>query len=164
LQRAGQMLEQGQYPNLGGLARSLAQTLTNDKQRVQSKRRAYKFEQTLHDVFRTFGPLSRLNNEEVDTLRQTLAYLGSQQEHFQTASPVVQSELEKSLSESKLSLKRLAKQYEATSAVAEELVTSHILDDIFADSSGLQASNTVPNAVPPKNLTALRYPQQPDNS
>jgi hypothetical protein len=135
LQRAGQMLEQGHYPNLELLSRSLSQTIAQDKHRKDSQRRAYKFNHDLHDAHSAFTPLAKLNNDEVESVRQSLSYLEGQREHFQTASAVVQSELQKSLTKTKTKLKKLAKQLEATRTVAEELRTSNILEHLFDDPS-----------------------------
>ncbi len=133
LQRAGQMLEGGHYPNLETLSQSLGQTIAQDKHRQTSQRRAYKFDHDLHDAHRAFTPLAKLNNDEVESVRQSLSYLEGQREHFQTASAVVQSELQKSLTKTKAKLKRLAKQLETTRAVAEELRASDILAQLFDD-------------------------------
>jgi hypothetical protein len=135
LQHAGQMLEGGQYPNLETLSRALSQTTAQDKHRKTSHQRAHKFQHDLREAQGAFTPLAKLNNDEVETVRQSLAYLESQREYFQTASAVVQSELQKTLVKTKVKLKKLAKQLEATRAVAEELRTSDILEHLFADAS-----------------------------
>ena len=135
LQRAGQMLEGGQYPNLETLSQSLSQTLAQDKHRILSQRRAYKFDHDLHDALSAFTHSAKLNNDEVESVRQSLSYLEGQREHFQTASAVVQSELQKTLTKTKAKLKKLAKQLEATRAVAHELTTRDILKHLFDDPS-----------------------------
>jgi hypothetical protein len=151
LQRAGQLLEQGHYPNLETLARSLDQTVAQDKHRAQSQQRAYKFEHDLQAAFVAFGPLAKLNNDEVADVRQSLAYLESQREHFLSSSSVVQRELQKALTQAKSKLKKLAKQLVATSAVAEQLVASHLLDDLF-DAPSAEVKDVPPG---PKNNPLL---------
>jgi hypothetical protein len=133
LQRAGQLLEGGQYPKLETLSHALSQTIAQDKHRKASQQRAYKFNHDLHDAQAAFTPLAKLNNDEVETVRQSLTYLESQGEHFQKASAVAQGELQKTLTKTKTKLKKLAKQLEATRAVAEELTTNHFLDHFFGD-------------------------------
>lgn len=143
LQHAGQLLEQGKYANLAGLSSSLQHLLEGDKHRLLSQRRTEKFAEKLRTALADFAPLARLNNEEVDSVRQSLAFLESQREHFQKASLIAQQDLEKLLTQSKAKLKRLAKQYEATSAVAEELVTSHLLDTFFGDKVDAKSTGVV---------------------
>jgi hypothetical protein len=152
LQHAGQMLEQGKYPDLAVLATSLSQLLASDKHRLLSQRRTEKFSERLESARLEFAPLAKLNNEEVDSVLQSLAYLEGQQEQFQKASVIAQRDLEKSLTQCKAKIKRLAKQYEATSAVAEELITSNILDSFFEEGSHAEAANGVVPQVAPTSL------------
>lgn len=135
LQHAGQMLEGGHYPDLETLSRFLNQTIAQDKHRKTSQHRAYKFNRDLQEAHTAFRPLAKLNNDEVESVLQSLTYLESQREHFQTASAVVQSELQKTLTKTKTKLKKLAKQLETTRAVAHELTTNNILDHLFDDLS-----------------------------
>jgi hypothetical protein len=155
LQRAGQILEGGHYPNLETLAQSLSQTIAQDKHRVLSQRRAYKFDHDLHDALITFAPLAKLNNDEVESVRQSLSYLEGQREHFQTASAVVQSELQKSLTKTKAKLRRLAKQLEATRAIAQELRASNLFNNLFDDPSDTNAEDVLlehPSRETPRGL------------
>ena len=144
LQRAGQILEGGQYPNLETLSRSLDQTIAQEKHRKASQQRASKFSHDLDEAHLTFMPLAKLNNDEVETVQQSLTYLESQREHFQKASAVVQSELQKTLTKTKMKLKKLAKQLEATRAVAEELTSSNLLDNFFDDPLDATLKNVLP--------------------
>ncbi len=133
LQHAGQTLEGGKYPDLAALGDTLHRHLEDEKHRLLSQRRNEKFQQKLQDALAAFTPLSKLSHEDVEGLRQSLAYLEGQREYFQSSSLVAQRELEKLLTKGSTTIKRLTKYYEATCAVAEELITSNVLDTLFGE-------------------------------
>lgn len=149
LQHAGQLLEGGKYPDLAALAASLSQHLASEKHRTDSVQRSKKFAEKLQDAQTTFAPLAKLNNDEVDSVRQGLAFLESQCEHFQEASVVAQRDLEKSLVQCKSKIKKLAREYEVTSAVAEELVTGQVLDHLFGEDARETHKVTAQFSLPP---------------
>jgi hypothetical protein len=149
LQHAGQLLEGGKYPDLSALAASLNQHLTSEKHRSDSAQRGKKFGEKLQTAQAAFAPLAKLNNDEVDSVRQSLAFLESQREHFQEASVVAQRDLEQSLSQCKSKIKKLAKEFEVTSAVAEELVTGQVLDNLFGEDTSKTLELTTPFTLSP---------------
>jgi hypothetical protein len=131
LQQAGQMLDEGNYPDLAGLGDALHRYLGAEKHRLSSLRRDEKFQKKIDAARADFDRLTNLSHEEVEEVRQSLTYIEGQREHFQRASLVVQRELEKRLTKTITTIKRLTKYYEVTCAVAEELMTSNILDTLF---------------------------------
>jgi hypothetical protein len=155
LQHAGQLLEGGKYPDLAALAASLNQHLANEKHRTKSAQRSTKFAEKLQAAQVAFVPLAKLNNDEVDSVRQSLAFLESQREHFREASVVAQRDLEKSLAQCKAKIKKLAKEYEVTSAVAEELVTGQVLDNLFGEDERETHKLTSPFTLPPTSESQI---------
>ncbi len=133
LQRAGNGLEQGRYPDLTALKQSLHNLRESHKSQHQMQQRTVKFAKELANAARTFETVSTLNNEDVDTVRQLLYYLLEQREVFPKVSSAMQQELETSLKEVKDLLEGLEKDHQATQAIASQLVTDGLFDNIFGD-------------------------------
>jgi chromosome segregation protein len=188
LQRAGQVLEWGRYPDLEALERTLAKatekqrgeqlndlheleleigkyqgiggeslgTLGNFISTARSKiekgslidnledawgmveglrsdveRRSQSFVPRIDAALQRFEKVSKLNSEDVNSVSRMLQHLNGQRNAFSKVSATVQYELEKSLGEAEAILKALDEQYEATRAIAGQLVTSSALDDLF---------------------------------
>jgi chromosome segregation protein len=188
LQRAGQVLEWGRYPDLEALERTLAKatekqrgeqlndlheleleigkyqgiggdslgTLGNFISNARSKiekgslidnledawgmveglrsdveRRSQSFVPRIDAALQRFEKVSKLNSEDVNSVSRMLQHLSGQRNAFSKVSATVQYELEKSLGEAEAILKALDEQYEATRAIAGQLVTSSALDDLF---------------------------------
>ncbi|MGL4611818.1 MAG: hypothetical protein ACRCYY_19425 [Trueperaceae bacterium] len=188
LQRAGQALEWGRYPDVDALERSLAKA--TEKQRGEQLNDLHDLEleldkyqgvgstslgslsnfihdargrlekgsliENLEDAWgmveglrsdverrsQSFGPrldialqklekVSKLNSEDASSVGRILHHLNGQREAFHKVSATVQYELEKSLTEAESIIKTLDEQYEATRAIAGQLVTSSALDDFF---------------------------------
>jgi chromosome segregation protein len=188
LQRAGQALEWGRYPDLEAIERSLAKA--TEKQRGEQlndlydletelskyqgiggdslgslsnfisdargklekgnlidnledawsmveglrsdiERRSQSFVPRLDAALQKLEKVSKLNSEDVSSVTRMLQHLSGQRSAFSKVSATVQYELEKSLSEAEAILKALDEQYEATRAIAGQLVTSSALDDFF---------------------------------
>ncbi len=188
LQRAGQALEWGRYPDLEAIERSLSkatekqrgeqlndlhdleielgkyQTIGGDSLNTLSsfisdarsrlekgslidnledawgmveglrsdvERRSQSFTPRLDAALQKLEKVSKLNSEEVGSVSRMLQHLNGQRSAFSKVSATVQYELEKSLSEAEAIVKALDEQYEATRAIAGQLVTSSVLDDFF---------------------------------
>jgi chromosome segregation protein len=188
LQRAGQALEWGRYPDLEAIERSLSkatekqrgeqlndlhdlevelgkyQTIGGDALhslssfisdargrlekgslidnledawgmveglRSDVERRSQSFIPRLDAALQKLEKVSKLNSDEVGSVSRMLQHLNGQRSAFAKVSATVQYELEKSLSEAEAVLKALDEQYEATRAIAGQLVTSSALDDFF---------------------------------
>jgi chromosome segregation protein len=103
---------------LDGLRSALAERLSS-------------FEQRLDAAMQAFEPVSRLNNEETATVGRTLNHLNTQRAAFYRVSPGIQSQLVASLAEAEALIGSLQEQYEATRAIAGQLVSHNVLDDIL---------------------------------
>jgi hypothetical protein len=198
LQRAGQVLEWGRYPDLEALERTLAKA--TEKQRGEQlndlhelelelgkyqgiggdalanlgnfisaarsklekgalidnleeawsmveglrsdvERRSQSFVPRLDAALQKFEKVSKLNSEDVSSVNRMLQHLSGQRNAFSKVSATVQYELEKSLGEAEAILKALEEQYEATRAIAGQLVTSSALDDLFGVFDGEEKSD-----------------------
>jgi peptidoglycan/xylan/chitin deacetylase (PgdA/CDA1 family) len=133
LQRTGNALDQGTYPDLNALAQSLDNIVHVDRSQQMIQQRSQKFVKELANAARVFETVSALNNEDVSTVRQLLYYLLSQREVFPKVSATMQQELENSLKEAKELLERLEKDHQATRTVASQLVTENIFDNLFGE-------------------------------
>jgi chromosome segregation protein len=199
LQRAGQALEWGRYPDLGAIERSLSKA--TEKQRGEQlndlhdletelgkyqtiggesltslssfisdargrlekgslidnledawgmvellrsdvERRSQSFIPRLDIALQKLEKVSKLNSEEVGSVSRMLQHLNGQRTAFGKVSATVQYELEKSLSEAEAIVRALDEQYEATRAIAGQLVTSSALDDFFGVFDGEEKSTT----------------------
>jgi chromosome segregation protein len=197
LQRAGQALEWGRYPDLEAIERSLSKatekqrgeqlndlhdleielgkyqttggdsvnTLSSFISDARSKlekgslienledawgmveglrsdveRRSQSFIPRLDAALQKLEKVSKLNSEEVSSVGRMLQHLDGQRNAFAKVSATVQYELEKSLGEAEAILKALDEQYEATRAIAGQLVTSSVLDDFFGVFDGEEKS------------------------
>jgi hypothetical protein len=197
LQRAGQALEWGRYPDLEAIERSLSkatekqrgeqlndlhdlevelgkyQSIGGDSLNLLSgfitdargklekgalidnledawgmveglrsdvERRSQSFIPRLDAALQKLEKVSKLNSEEVGSVSRMLQHLNGQRGAFAKVSATVQYELEKSLGEAEAILKALDEQYEATRAIAGQLVTSSALDDFFGVFDGEEKS------------------------
>lgn len=188
LQRAGQVLEWGRYPDLESLERTLAKAtekqrgeqlndlhelelelgkyqgiggdslnhlgtfISNARNKLEKgslidnledawsmveglrsdvERRSQSFVPRLDAALQKLEKVSKLNSEDVGNVTRMLQHLSGQRNAFSKVSATVQYELEKSLGEAEAILKALEEQYEATRAIAGQLVTSSALDDLF---------------------------------
>lgn len=206
LQRAGQALEWGRYPDLEAIERSLSKA--TEKQRGEQlndlhdlevelgkyqsiggesltslssfiseargklekgslidnledawgmveglrsdvERRSQSFIPRLDAALQKLEKVSKLNSEEVSSVTRMLQHLNGQRNAFSKVSATVQYELEKSLGEAEAVLKALDEQYEATRAIAGQLVTSSALDDFFGVFDGEEKSSVALNLEEP---------------
>lgn len=219
IQEASQSLEQGNYPDLSELERSLAQasserlseqladlhqletearqlrgidtdefrdfqTLLQDArqrleqgytvdnlergwtllERLQGEmvQRSASFEPRLDELLGRFEPVSKLNTDEATHVRRVLRYLDSQRGAFNKISPGMQDQLMSSLDEAEEMLSQLQEEFEATRAIAGQLVSGNVLDDvlgIFGDKSQQAPAPPPSQAAPPAKAAAERAPE-----
>jgi peptidoglycan/xylan/chitin deacetylase (PgdA/CDA1 family) len=134
LQRAGNALDQGVYPDLVALGQSLDNIVNVDKTQQLILERSFTFTKELAEAARRFELVSALNNEEVATVRQLLYYLLNQREVFPKVSAAMQQELEASLNEAKVLLEGLEKDHQATRTVASQLASENPFNTLFGES------------------------------
>jgi hypothetical protein len=108
--------------------------------RSDVERRSQSFIPRLDAALQKLEKVSKLNSEEVGSVSRMLQHLNGQRGAFAKVSATVQYELEKSLGEAEAILKALDEQYEATRAIAGQLVTSSALDDFFGVFDGEEKS------------------------
>jgi chromosome segregation protein len=106
---------------------------------VQMRERVEAFGPRLDAALRAFAAVERLNNDDVAAARRILSHLDSQREAVDRVSPGLQNQLVSSLAEAESLLGGLAEAYEATRAVADELVTGNVLDDVLGSLDSLAA-------------------------
>jgi chromosome segregation protein len=207
LQRAGQSLEWGRYPDLEAIERSLAKAtekqrgeqlndlydletelgkyqgiagdslgslstfISNARGRLEKgnlidnledawgmveglrsdiERRSQSFAPRLDAALQKLEKVSKLNSEDVGSVSRMLQHLSGQRSAFSKVSATMQYELEKSLGEAEAILKALDEQYEATRAIAGQLMTSSALDDFFGVFDGEEKSNVNLDLEEPK--------------
>lgn len=132
IQQATRLLEQDHYPNLDKLKQSLAANIAQDKQAQQRQRKSEQFKRKLQELQTHFAPLSHLNNEKVYTLAGILEHLESQKLSFHKVSDTMQQELMHLLKEARYILSQLQKEQQATMKIAEHILTSGNLTDLFS--------------------------------
>lgn len=116
----------------GQIARGLKQGwLRLAALRQQSAQQAESFLPRLDVALSTFEPLARLNSDDSHTAGRILSHLDSQREAFSRVSPAMQHELLTSLRQAEELLEVLHDEYEATRAVADQLVSSNAIDDLL---------------------------------
>jgi chromosome segregation protein len=125
--------------------------------RSDVERRSQSFSPRLDAALQKLEKVSKLNSEDVSSAGRMLQHLSSQRNAFAKVSATVQYELEKSLSDAEAILKALDEQYEATRAIAGQLVTSSALDDFFGVFDGEEKSEV---AVVPDEPTETVFSVQ----
>ena len=98
---------------------------------AQVRERLAAFEPRLDAALATFAKVERLNNDDVATVRRTLRHLDTQRAALPRVSPGLQFQLDRALSEAEALLTSLTEAYEATRAVADQLVAANVLDDML---------------------------------
>ena len=93
--------------------------------------RAATFEPRLDAALETFKPIASLNTDETLSVKRTLHHLDKQREAFQRVTPGMQAQLSAALSEAETTLEELQNVWEATRAVAGQLVSDNAFDDIL---------------------------------
>jgi chromosome segregation protein len=108
---------------------------------AEVRARLRSFGPRLDAALETFWRVERLNNDDVATVRRVLTHLDSQRDALGRVSPGLQHQLERALAGSERLLEQLAEAFEATRAVADQLVAGNLLDDMLAgfDAWGAEA-------------------------
>ena len=161
IQEAQANVEQGQLSDTLDTAWHLLEQL-----RSLADNRASDFIPRLDAALTRFDAVTKLNSDEVATLRRTLAHLDKQRDAFAKVSVGVQSQLELSLSEVESVLEQLEQELEATQAIADQLVSGNVLDGllgIFSDAPATEAEPVLPSVSEPvaePELTDIRSDNQ----
>ena len=116
--------------------------------RQDTERRSAGFIPRLDEALSEFEALAKLNSDDVDTLRRILTHLDSQREAFERVSAGLQNELEASLSKAETMISKLQEQFEATRAIAGQLVNASVLDDLFGAFDGGPFGDPVAEEAP----------------
>lgn len=155
IDNARQKLENGNLIDNLDDAWSIVEAMRSD-----IDRRSVSFIPRLDAALQTFEKISKLNSEEVAGVRRILNHLNAQRQSFQRVSVNVQYDLEKSLSEAEGILKQLEEQFEATRAIAGQLMNSSALDDIFGFFDGETKPVVEDTPHLESNVTTIHSQQQ----
>ena len=136
-------------PTLDTAEAALAQVELEVRERLAT------FSPRLDAALATFRRVERLNTDEVATVRRVLTHLDTQREALARISPGLQHQLERSLEGAERLLEGLAEAFEATRAVADQLVSANLFDDMLGLFDGAAAADTSP-AHAPTPATAWR--------
>lgn len=99
----------------------------------------------LDAALEAFGPVEKLNSDDVASVRRILRHLDSQRDALERVSVGLRLQLEASLAEAEALLEKLREEYEATRVIADQLVSANVLDDVlgFLGEAQRQAPPTV---------------------
>ncbi len=167
LQHASARLEPAGVPGLPALTRALeevrsvatagrpitpaldAAEAALDQVETEVRERLATFAPRLDAALVTFAQVQRLNTDEVATVRRVLTHLDTQRDALSRISPGLQHQLERSLHEAERLLEGLAEAFEATRAVADQLVSANLFDDMlgFFDSMADAPEEVEPEAA-----------------
>lgn len=89
------------------------------------------FEARLDAALSALRTVARLNNDDVAAVRRVLMHLDDQRDAVGRVSPGLQAQLFASLTEAEATLRHLEAAFEATRAVADQLVSGGRLDDLL---------------------------------
>ena len=107
------------------------------------------FSPRLDAALATFRRVERLNTDEVATVRRVLTHLDTQREALARISPGLQHQLERSLESAERLLEGLVEAFEATRAVADQLVSANLFDDMLGLFDGAADPDGAPAQAPP---------------
>lgn len=99
--------------------------------RRQTEEQVAGFLPRLEAALQAYTPLARLNSDDSHTAGRILGYLHEQREAFARVSPAMQHELLTLLRQAEELVEVLRDDYEATRAVADQLVSSNAIDDLL---------------------------------
>ena len=94
-------------------------------------RRLADFEPRLDAALEAFDAVAMLNSEDVAKARRTLAHLDSQRASMARVSISLRTKLENALQEAETLIAQLQEEFEATRAIADQLVSANVLDDVL---------------------------------
>ncbi|MBW6454997.1 MAG: hypothetical protein K0A98_03850 [Trueperaceae bacterium] len=89
------------------------------------------FDARLAAALASFRTVARLNNDDVAAVRRVLLHLDDQRDAIGRVSPGLQAQLFASLSDAEETLRHLEAAFEATRAIADQLVSGGRLDDVL---------------------------------
>ncbi len=93
--------------------------------------RAATFEPRLDAALAAFKPIASLNTDETLQVKRTLSHLDAQRDAFSRVAPTMQAKLVIALRDAEVTLQELQNVWEATRAVAGQLVSDNAFDDIL---------------------------------
>lgn len=102
-----------------------------DTVRSELSERLSTFPERLAAALETFTKVERLNSDDVISTGRTLRHLDDQKGAFERISPALRIKLEESLQAAEALLVKLEAEFEATRAIADQLVSANILDDLL---------------------------------
>ena len=108
----------------------------------QISQQAASFIPRLNRALDAFEPLARLQTDDTGTVRRILRHLDAQRDAYERVSSAMKEQLDASLSQAEDIIKTLQEEYEATRAVAQELVSGSFLDDML----GMLGGDSTPSA------------------
>ncbi len=85
----------------------------------------------LDEALERFHTVEKLNSDDVATVRRILTHLDSQRDALERVSVGLRLQLEASLAQAEGLLGKLREEYDATRAIADQLVSANVLDDVF---------------------------------
>jgi hypothetical protein len=139
LRHAHALLRDGELPDLVSLREQLESARNVIAERLSA------FPARLAQALATFRQVERLNSEDVLAAGRILRHLDDQKDVFERISPQLRISLEQSLQTAEELLVKLQAEFEATRAIADQLVSANILDDLL----GIRAPAAAPTALRP---------------
>lgn len=94
-------------------------------------RRLADFEPRLDAAIEAFDAVAMLNSDDVAKARRTLTHLDSQRASMARVSISLRTQLENDLQEAETLIAQLQEEFEATRAIADQLVSGNVLDDVL---------------------------------
>lgn len=157
---ANSRIEQGQLAD--NLERGW---LLLDSLNQQVSQQAASFAPRLDRALAAFEPLAKLQTDDTARVRRTLRHLDAQREAYERVSTAMKEQLESSLSNAEEIINTLQEEYEATRAVAQQLVSGNFLDDMLGVLGGDSvAAAPVDTAPASSNVIEIYSDSQPLNS
>lgn len=132
----------------------------------QISQQAASFIPRLNRALDDFEPLARLQTDDTATVRRILRHLDAQREAYERVSSAMKEQLDASLSQAEDIIKTLQEEYEATRAVAQELVSGSFLDDMLGVLGGDSTSSApvAPEPTPASDIVEIHSEHPPINA
>jgi hypothetical protein len=132
----------------------------------QISQQAASFIPRLNRALDDFEPLARLQTDDTATVRRILRHLDAQREAYERVSSAMKEQLDASLSQAEDIIKTLQEEYEATRAVAQELVSGSFLDDMLGVLGGdsTPSAPVTPEPTPASDIVEIHSEHPPINA
>lgn len=132
----------------------------------QISQQAASFIPRLNRALDDFEPLARLQTDDTATVRRILRHLDAQREAYERVSSAMKEQLDASLSQAEDIIKTLQQEYEATRAVAQELVSGSFLDDMLGVLGGdsTPSAPVTPEPTPASDIVEIHSEHPPINA